>query len=113
MEIIRAPITIEELREKHMHFFKSIVKAVVDIKRKVVAVDGELHSDLEKLLLEVGSSQDDLWGINIYPFKDRDNFIEYSALINIRPHQDNFSMEVEDLTIRKKIEDIVKTLIRE
>jgi len=54
MEIIRAPITIEELREKHMHFFKSIVKAVVDIKRKVVAVDGELHSDLEKLLLEVG-----------------------------------------------------------
>jgi len=113
MGIISNPITIEELKEKHMHFFKSIIKGVVDVQRKVVVVDGDLHSGIEKLPLEDGSSPEDLWGINIYPFKGRENFIEYSALINIKPHQGNFSIEVEDLAIRKKIEDIVKALIKE
>ena len=111
MEIISSKITKKQLIGKHLTYFKTMTKTVVDIGKKVIAVDGELHSDLETYLLENGSVQENLWGINLYPFKDKKNFVEYSALINIRPHQDNCSMEIEDFTIRKKVEEIVYNLI--
>ena len=58
-------------------------KAVVDIERNVCAVDAELHADLESLLLENGSLQENLWGVNLYPLKQKFDFIEYTSLINI------------------------------
>ncbi len=107
MEIIKLKITKKELIEKHLTYFKTMTKAVVDVRERVIAIEGDLHSDLEVCLLESGSKQEDVWGINLYPYKTRNEFIEYTSLINIRPHQDNRSMEVEDLNIRKKIEEIV------
>ena len=80
-----------------------MIKAVVDIKREVIALDGELHADLEGLLIEAGSKQEDVWGINLYLRKSPRERIEYTALINIRPSQDNCSMEVESSETRKKI----------
>ena len=56
------------------------------MKKEVIALDAELHADLEAYLLERGSDQEDLWGINLYPKKERKDFIEYTVLINIRPH---------------------------
>ena len=47
--------------------FGDMVKAVVDVRREMMAVDAELHSDEEAFLLEHGSAQEDLWGINLYP----------------------------------------------
>ena len=111
MEIIRQRITRKQLVENHLSYFKSVTKAVVDVGKGLIAVDAELHADLEAHLLEQGSNQEDLWGINLYPFRKQDEFIEYTALINIRPHQENSSMEVEDSVIRDKIERIVDRLI--
>lgn len=111
MEIIKEPITRDEVREKYMKYFKTMTKAVVDIKKERIAVDAELHADLETLLIENGSSQEDLWGINIYTFRD-DAPIEYSALINIKPHQNNFSMEIENSGIKKEIEAVIKKFIK-
>ena len=111
MKIISKSVPKEEILKEHNHFFKNMIKAVVDLKRQVIALDGELHADLEALLIEKGSRQEDLWGINLYlekPLKER---IEYTALINIRPSQDNPSMEVENAKTRKKIEKIAKKLI--
>lgn len=88
-----------------------MIKAVVDVKKEIIALDGELHADLEELLIENNSKQEDLWGINLYPKKPLQERIEYTALINIRPSQDNSSMEVESVKIRKKIEKIVNKLI--
>lgn len=88
-----------------------MIKAVVDLKRQVIALDGELHADLEALLIEKGSRQEDLWGINLYLEKPSGEGIEYTALINIRPSQDNPSMEVEKIQTRKKIEKIVSKMI--
>jgi len=88
-----------------------MIKAVVDLKKEIIAVDGELHADLEELLIEKSSKQEDLWGINLYlqkPLKER---IEYTALMNIRPSQNNPGMEVESAKIRQKIEKIVNKLI--
>ena len=107
----RIKVDYEEILKEYNHFFKDMIKSVVDLEREIIALDGELHADLEALLIEKGSKQEDLWGINLYlekPLKER---IEYTALINIRPSQDNSSMEVEKIQIRKKIGELVNKLI--
>jgi len=83
-----------------------MVKAVVDVEREIVAIDAELHSDLEALCLEYGSKQNCLWGINYYPEMEGEDFIEFDSMINLRPSQRNLSRGVEDEIIRKKIVEI-------
>lgn len=111
MKIVTTNITLSELKEIAGHIFENMVKAVVDIEREIIAVDAELHSDLEALLLEDGSKQKNLWGINFYPELQGDEFIEFDSMINIRPSQNNRSRGVEDEIIRKKICEIVATKV--
>ncbi|MBR2184982.1 MAG: hypothetical protein IJ897_06120 [Prevotella sp.] len=92
--------------------YGDMVKAVADVKRELVALDSDLHSDLETLLLEDGSNQEDLWGYNIYPELDGEDFIEFDSLINIRPRQNNFSRDVEDVQIQKSIIAITNKYIQ-
>ncbi len=107
MKILDKKITKNELIENFMTYFKKVIKAAVDIRKEIIAIDAELHADLEELLIENGSKQEDIWGINLRPFESKENFIEYIALINIRPHQNNNSMEIQDPKIREKIKNIV------
>ena len=86
---------------------------MADIERKMLAIDAELHADLEARLLGEGSGQSNSWGANLYPFKSNDDFIEYTALINVSPVRDNFSIGIESGFIREKIKDIVFGLITE
>ena len=93
--------------------FGNLVKAVADVDRELIAVDAELHSDLEALLLEDGSAQKSLWGINLYPELEGDEFIEFDSLINIRPSHGNSSRGVENEETRRKIVLIVaKRILR-
>ena len=93
--------------------FEDMVKYVVDIERKVVAVGGELHADAEEVLLESGSRQSDIWGANYYPGRGADECIEFTSLINIRPSQGNRSMVIEDSGIRELIRELTFLLIGE
>ena len=111
MEIITETIALSTLKSEYMHFFPDMIKADVDTEKRVLAVDAELHADLETLLLDSGSLQENIWGINIYPDKPPNECIEFTSLINIRPSQNNVSMEVEDEDIKRKITEIVKGLI--
>ncbi len=111
IKIIEKPITSDELREIAKERFGDMVKAVVDIEKKILAVGGELHADEEAILLDQGSKQQDLWGINIYPDQARDSWLEFDSMINIRPSQGNRSRSVEDEITRKKIIGIVNSLI--
>ena len=111
MRILDSKITKQELIEKYLAYFKTLTKVVVDIEKRILAIDAELHSDLEAYLIEHGSNQENLWGINLYPNKPKDDFIEYTALINIRPHQNNRSMEIEDTNIKEKIKNIIASLV--
>ena len=54
LRILNKIIPIDELVVKRKNFFSdmSMMKAVVDIDRGIVAVNAELHSDLEQILLE-------------------------------------------------------------
>lgn len=91
--------------------FGNLVKAVVDIEKGTMAVDAELHADEEQLLLENGSEQANLWGINIYPETKDENWIEFDSMINLRPSQKNRSRGVDSEETRKKIIEIVNKLV--
>ena len=93
-------------------YFGDMIKAVVDVKQGILGLDAELHADIEKELLTQGSMQADLWGINLYPEMDGEDFIEFDSLINIRPYQGNRSRDVQDPAVRKQIIDVVNSLIQ-
>ncbi len=113
MTIINRAISKDTILREHNSFFEDLIKAVVDIENGIMAVDAELHSDLEAFLLTEGSEQKNLWGVNLYLRKDKKDWVEYTALINIRPSANNRWMEIEDSGTRGKIEDIVRELIVE
>ena len=92
-------------------YFRDMVKYVVDVRRRVAAVGGELHADGELLLLDEGSKQGDLWGANYYPGLGKERCIEYTALINIRPSRDNRSMEIQDANKREQVRELTFELI--
>ncbi len=101
-------ISLAELSEMAYKMYGSLVKGVVDLKRQSLVVDAEMHADEEQLLLESGSAQQDLWGINLYPAKfGTEEFVEFDSMINIRPRQQNMSRSVEDPSIQKQILELV------
>ncbi|MDD2702849.1 MAG: DUF5674 family protein [Candidatus Omnitrophica bacterium] len=112
MKILKEPVTIDELKAIAADMFGDLVKAVVDVSRGEIALDAELHSDLEALLLEKGALQKDLWGINLYPEVPGDDFIEFDSMINVRPSQGNMGSGVGDGQLRKKIVEIVHIWIK-
>jgi len=111
--IVDRRIATAELCRLVAEYFGDMVKFVVDVQRNVAAVGGELHADAEHLLLEAGSRQVDLWGANYYPGQGRDDCIEYTALINIRPAQGNRGMEIQDPVLRERVRALTFALIGE
>ena len=113
LEIKRAPIARTDLLEIASRQFGDMVKAVVDIDRRIMAIGAELHADEEASLLEDGSSQSTLWGINLYPNEPGDALIEFDSMINVRPSQGNRSRTVENEAIRQQIREVVRLLVRD
>lgn len=111
VRIIRSPLPKSELAAIAERQFGDLVKAVVDVGRGVLAVGGELHADMEAALLEDGSAQEDLWGINLYPGKSGGEWVEFDSIINLRPLGGNPTRGVEDPSIRQQIQGIVAKLI--
>jgi hypothetical protein len=112
MKLVNDPIDLVELKEMASRGFGTLVKAVVDVSSGVMVVDAELHADQEAALLEGGSAQRDLWGINLYPDVEGDDWIEFDSMINVRPASGNRSRSVDDPLIRQRIRDIVTRLVR-
>lgn len=111
MHIVRQAMPRSELATLASAQFGDMVKAVVDITRGVMAVGAELHSDEEAALLDDGSRQTDLWGINLYPDETGESWIEFDSMINVRPSQDNRSRDVEDEGRRDAIRRVVRALV--
>ena len=112
MKIIKEKLSLEELNQMAAGRFGNMVKAVVDIDQELLAVDAELHSDLEALLLEEGYQQASLRGINLYPGAKKDEFIEFDSMINMRPSEGNRSRGVENDETRMKIAAVVAKKIQ-
>lgn len=112
MVIIDDSVNIEEVKKMAEGSFGGMVKGAVDIVKERIALDAELHSDLQAYLLENGSLQDNIWGINIYPYLEREDFIEFDSLINIRPKDNNKSRDIEDENIKLRIIEIVSNKVK-
>ncbi|MCK5044661.1 hypothetical protein KAR26_02945 [Candidatus Parcubacteria bacterium] len=111
IKIIREETDEDTLTEFLNNPFKELIKFVVDVERGIIAFGGELHSDAAEILIKDGSNGNNLWGGNLYPLKEEDQ-IEYSSLINIKPSQDNYSIDIQKQEIVQKINEIMKKLIR-
>ncbi len=112
MKIVDKEISRLELLEMAEKMFGNLVKAVVDVEKGIMAIDAELHADAEAYLLENGSNQRNLWGINLYPEVHGDDFIEFDSMTNLRPSQGNRSRGVEDIKIQEQIKEVVSKLIK-
>lgn len=88
-----------------------MIKCVADIRLDILALDADLHADLEQMLLKNGSAQENLWGFNLWVEEAGEDFIEYDSLINIRSWQGNPSRDVLDPEVREKIRQIVEQFI--
>lgn len=100
--IVKQKIIIEELK------YGPMIKLVVDVERRLMALGCELHIDCMDELLEDGSRPKDLWGANIY---SADKKIDFVSLINIRPADNNRSMEIQNKEIKKEVEGIIKEFL--
>lgn len=111
MKIVKEKIEISELREMSEKMFGNLVKAMVDVEKRIMAVDAPLHSDLMEFLMNQENSEPkDLWGINIHPNKTGDDFIEFDSIMNLKPSLGNKTRGVEDSSIREAIKTIINKL---
>ena len=113
MKVVQS-VSVSELEKMSENMYDGLVKAVVDVRQGVVVVDAPMHVDEEALLLEMGSSQRDLWGINLYPdCYGSEDFIEFDSMINIRPGQGNRSRGVDDEETRAQIAALIERVVHE
>lgn len=92
--------------------FRDLVKGVVDLRRGLLLIDADMHADQEAALLAEGSAQRDLWGINLYPQLEGPDWIEFDAMINLRPSFGNRSRGVDDADTREAVRALVESLVR-
>jgi hypothetical protein len=107
IHIIRSPAS-RQLIDEMLQMLEKYIKLAVDVDRGILAGGGALHADCEAALLEDGSRQEAIWGADWIPGKKQ---IHFQALINLRPRQDNMSMEIRDPEIRAKVEEIARRLL--
>jgi len=106
--IVRRRVTPAMMGEM-LQSLESYIKLAVDVRRELLAGGGELHADCEQVLLEDGSRQEDIWGADWLPFSQE---VQFEALINIRPRQNNPSMTILDPAIRARVETITRQLLK-
>ena len=114
IEIVRDGVHLARLVAMAETGFGDLVKAVVDVETGIMAIGGTMHADEEAALLDLGSRQADLWGINLYPAEfGSPGWLEFDSMINIRPGQSNRSRSVEDEATQARIRDLVDRLVRD
>lgn len=112
-KIIRDKITRDELKALAHEQYGDIIKAVVDIEQGVMGIGGELHVDIQSLLIEKENSLGaNTWGMNLYLEKTGDDFIEFDSMINLKPNLGNRTRDIENLEVKEKIRDVVNKLVR-
>ncbi len=106
--IVREPITRARAQELAEKWHGTMVKGVADCRRGIVALGGEWHMDANICLIKDGSSPEDVWGFNVYPGETGEQALEYISLINIRPAQGNYDMELQHPELRGTIRELVQ-----
>lgn len=109
IHLIKEKAAPEQLLEM-LESLENYIKLAVDVEKEILAGGGILHADCEAVLLENGSEQENVWGADWLPFSQE---VTFESLVNIRPRQNNFGLEIEDEKLREKIEKIVRNLMED
>lgn len=103
------PFAKEEIG-KLRELFDVYIKTVIDVNKKICSAGCDRHFESEKILLDQGSRQENLWGGGI----DLETLtIDGNSIINIRPTQGNTSNEIQDPQTRKLFEELTKYFFKE
>jgi len=105
--IIREKATPEQIKDM-LQMLQTYIKLAVDIDRGILAGGGAMHADCESVLLDDGSQQEFIWGADWDPSAQR---VTFESLINIRPRQNNPSMEILDTNIQEKVAEVTVRLL--
>ena len=105
--IIRDRATPEQIKDM-LQMLQAYIKIAVDIERGILAGGGAMHADCESVLLDDGSHQEFIWGADWDPATQQ---VTFESLINIRPRQNNPSMEILDSTIQEKVVEVTIRLL--
>ena len=105
----KEPYTQKEV-ERLKEVFDIYIKTVIDVEKKICSAGMDRHFEGEKILLEQGSKQSDIWGGGI-DIETKE--IDFNSFINIRPSDKNTSNEIQDPVIRKKYEGLTKYFFAE
>jgi len=107
IHLLKQPASSAQIQEM-LQQYESMIKIVVDIRRRFLSGGGEMHADCESMLLDDGSEQDDLWGANWYPNEQR---IEFESLINIRPRLGNRNIVIQDENLRRQVDSVTREIL--
>jgi len=66
IRVLRAPAPSDQVEEMRQALSTKI-KVAVDIERGILAGGGVMHADFEAALLEDGSTQESIWGVDWNP----------------------------------------------
>lgn len=105
--ILKKPLTKLQIKKLAEDFFGDMIKVAVDIEERRVGAGCSLHADAEQLLIKHGSKQANIWGANYFPFKKSGDRLEYTALMNIRPRQNNPEQAIRSHIVREKVKEIM------
>lgn len=106
---VRSRATQQQTTEM-LEALETYIKLAVDIRRGILAGGGIMHADCEAVRLEDGSQQEDVWGADRDPAAQQ---VTFEALINIRPRQDNPSMEILAENTREAVAKVAMKLLGE
>jgi hypothetical protein len=107
IHIIRSRATKSQIADM-LETLETYIKLAVDIRRGILAGGGTMHADCEAALLEDGSQQEDIWGADWNPESQQ---VTFESLINIRPRQNNRSLEIVDPVICDTVAHITRQLL--
>jgi len=110
-QIIREKVSKDELQKILKENYETMVKVDVDVKREILTIGGEWHSDGDELLNKDGSSRENVWGINFYPWKSPNDRIQYHSLINIKPSIGHTKMEIQNKDVKQKIKFVIEKIL--
>jgi hypothetical protein len=106
MQLAKKKLSIEQIRQVQKKY-GDYIKITADIEKKEIVIGCTLHVDGEKILLENGSRQDDIWGGGL-DFISKE--IDATAVLNLRASLDNNSLEILDPRRREKFIALVKDI---
>lgn len=112
IKIVKKKISKQVLVRIVRENYGEMIKVDVDIRKEIISLGGEWHSEGDELLHDrEGSARENIWGVNFYPWKFPKERIQYNSLINIKPSMGHLKMEIQDKAVKQKIKIIIEKLL--